>query len=117
MSKKGKTSLPSKYVKCVGFTYSVDQSDFATVEVMGETCTDTKQIRINSHNSNLETLQDTFIHECLHALLESILPATNDIEKADDKEEYIIQLLTPRLREWITDNPEWIKWIWKKKNY
>lgn len=117
MSKKGRILLPNSSVKCKGFSYSIEPSKFSTVEVMGETCTDTKQIRINSHNNSLETLQDTVLHECLHALLEDIMESIDSIEKVDDKEEQLIRLLTPRLRSFICDNPEWIKWIWKKKNY
>jgi hypothetical protein len=115
MAKKGRISLPSSTVRANGFDYEIVQSSYKS-ENHGETCRDNKQIFF-SPQDKLEILQDTFIHENLHALLEDILESIDSIEKTDEKEEQLVRLLTPRLRAWICDNREWVKWLWKKKSY
>lgn len=115
MSKKGVLKLPYKNVKIGPFLYKVLMSTFKS-GVHGETNTDTKQIQF-SEQTNIEVLQDTFLHECLHALCEDIIDSIDSIDKAHDKEEQLVRLLSPRLLLFIKENPKWIEWLWKKKSF
>jgi hypothetical protein len=110
--------LPSKKAKIGAFYYKVIETAFKNQFTHGETSVDNKEIIIYSWR-NSQIVKDTCVHEFLHALLDGIcisLFPDLDEDAVDKKEEALIQLLAPRLLQFIQDNPKWIKYLQQKKN-
>ena len=106
--------LPDKTIKIGNFTYKIVNSTFSGNTDHGETCTDSKEILINKNQKNLEVIQDTVLHEALHALCEDLFETIEDINGLDKKEEQFIRIFTPRLLRFIKENSQWTKWLCKQ---
>ena len=108
--------LPSKKVKIGIFSYKVLTSDYSNLPFHGETTTDNKEICISTAHSEQE-VRDTVMHEFLHAIMEdlfeSLFPELDETA-AGKKEEAFVRLLTPRMLQFIKDNPKWINYLQKK---
>lgn len=106
--------LPSKTIKIGNFIYKVIQSAFSGGDTSGETCLLRKEILINRH-SDFQTMQDTLVHEAIHAMVEDIFESIHSIEDIEKKEESFVRIFTPRLIQFTRDNPKWIKFICQSK--
>ena len=103
--------VPHKIIKIGNFTYKVLASPFSGSENAGETCVHTKEIVVYK-DANKETVQDTIMHEALHAicedLFEAILPPDSNHEKV---EESFVRLATPRILRFLQENPKWTRYL------
>jgi hypothetical protein len=81
--------------------------------VFGETDYSRRRIEIYKHDS-IELMRDTLWHEAEHALFQDLFESIDKIPKIEDKEEQFVKLSTPRLIQFVRDNPEFIEWIQSK---
>ena len=96
------------------FDWTIKYLDFES-DLHGDTCKDTKAIRVFVHGYTEQVIKDTVLHECLHVCLEDIIETTSKIEdKPDVVEEQVIRLLTPRLHELFTNNEELREYLFTK---
>lgn len=108
--------LPSKKVKIGNSNYKVLTTDYSNIPFHGETFTDNKEICIATKYAPQE-VQDTVMHEFLHAIMEDLFESLfPDLDEtmASKKEEAFTRLLTPRMLQFIQENPKWIKYLQKK---
>ena len=106
--------LPSSKIKISNFQYKIIESSFSGGDTSGETCLHKKEILINRH-SDLQTTQDTVLHEAVHALCEDIFEALGNSEDVEKREESFVRLFTPRLLQFVRDNPKWLEFLCQKK--
>ncbi len=108
-----KQKLPSQ-VKINNFDYNVTFSKYPAASAHGETCVETKNIVI-FEQTNAQTQQDTFLHECLHGLCEdlfdSILASDATKDERERAEENFIRLFTPRLLRFLQENKKWTTYL------
>jgi len=95
--------LPVDKARVGFYTYKLETYDSKVSENHGETSRDKKEILLFD-NGNEEVLKETTMHECLHALVE-------DLFGSDKKEEKFIRLFSPRLMQFLRDNPELLDWL------
>ena len=73
----------------------------------GDTDKDKRLIRVFVKDSEEQVIKDTLLHECLHVVFEDITETAFRMDaKADEVEEQMIRLLTPRVHSLFTDNVE-----------
>lgn len=78
---------------------------------MGVTFLDKKRIHIYKHESK-QALRDTILHETVHILLEDLIENLEKMEcPTEDKEEFLVRMITPKLLQLILNNPEFILWL------
>ncbi len=98
------------------FDWTIKYLDFECDD-FGETYLSTKEIHIFLRKCiNEQVLKDTLLHECMHAVLEDVVETTSKMSesKPEDVEEQIVRLVTPRLHELFTNNPELRDYIFTK---
>ena len=99
-----KVRRPSK-VRIGCFTYSITFIKCLSSDDHGTTNTESKEIMIYD-TGNEEVVKETLCHEIDHILFEDIVSTINDDDKEADKEEKIIRLHSPRMKQCFTDNPK-----------
>lgn len=81
-------------------------------DLHGDTDKDSKIIRIFTKGFNEQVIKDTLLHECLHVVFEDITESVFRMDaKAEDVEEQMVRLLTPRVHSLFTDNEELREYI------
>lgn len=105
-----KINRPGK-VRFTPFDYKVHWTKAQGASTHGETSLDKKEILMNE-GSTLESTQETLCHESCHVLLEDLIHMIRCYEgKDDDAEELFTRIFSPRLFQFLRDNPEWIKFV------
>lgn len=107
--------IPVTKLKVGFYTYNIEIHDEKISDNHGETHRDSKEILLFD-NGNEEVMRETAQHEALHALCEDIFATIKDIEKTDDQEEQFIRLFSPRLMQFLIDNPEFRDWLYDNDN-
>lgn len=79
----------------------------------GKTCLADKVIWINTRYSE-QVQRETILHELLHVALEDCPLMDNPIDKKEDMEEAVVRFISPRLFQFIMDNPKLQELIWSK---
>lgn len=90
-------------VKLGFYTYKIRFSEQST-ENHGVTDTDSKEIWINTKGTK-EMQRETLFHELLHVALEDCPALRIEEMKADDREEDIVRAISPRMMQFLCDNP------------
>lgn len=81
-------------------------------DLHGDTDKDKRVIRIFTSSSTEQVIKDTLLHECLHVVFEDITETAFKMDaKADEIEEQMVRLITPRLHSLFTDNEELREYI------
>ena len=78
-------------------------------EVLGLTDSDQRAIVINSEQAK-ESMQETFLHECLHAMVASVA-LNRDLLADDEDEERMVKRLAPALLLFLRDNPGAVEFL------
>lgn len=106
----GRIKRPDK-LRFAPFDYKLHWTKAKGASTHGETSLDKKEILMNE-GSTLESTQETLLHESLHVLLEDLVHMTRAYEGKDDEaEEQLVRILSPRLFQFLRDNPAFIKFI------
>ena len=107
--------LPKK-VRIGCFSYDLKIHEQAVNQgTHGDTCLEKKLINI-FNNGNSEVSRETLLHEILHPAFEDIVKALFPElkqEEADEREEQIIRLLSPRLMQIFRDNKKITKFLFE----
>ena len=107
------TKRRPKFIKLGNFTYKIVYKHKSSTK-LGETNLDAKRIDIYKHESK-QTLRDTLQHEIIHILVDEIFGTLEHMKcDVEDKEEFAVRMLTPRMIQYIIDNPEFIEWLQSK---
>ncbi len=84
-------------------------------ECMGITYRNLNEIHIFTAELTPETIKETLLHELLHVVLTDVIPCLTGTGKdADDAEESLIRLISPRLWSLLTSNKELREFIYGK---
>lgn len=99
--------------KLGGFEYRVifrhdSDDDF------GKTCLAEKTIWINDRYSK-QVQRETLLHELLHVALEDCPLVEFPIDKKGDMEEALVRFISPRMFQFLQDNPKLKQFIWGGK--
>lgn len=112
--KHGNTKKPTK-INFSPFDYTVHYLPAVDPINHGETSRDAKEIVIKN-KGNPQSIQETVVHECLHVLLEDLISmARAHSGGSEEAEEATIRVLSPRLLQWIQNNPELMKYLQRKE--
>lgn len=81
-------------------------------EVLGATRFEEAELHVSTGQSPT-MVKDTLMHECLHAIGYEVdaLGFQNLVHDNFNLEEHIVTVLTPRLLDFLADNPPLIKWL------
>jgi len=91
--------------------------DHKLIDEMGLTERDHAHISItNDPRIPDEMLRETLLHELLHVVLDNTLPLSAGLNNnAEDIEENLIRVVSPRLFHLFNENPELLHYIFKPK--
>lgn len=103
--------LPSHTAKIGCFNYKIEVHGQDVSDNHGDTCLEKKKINL-FFNGNKEVLKETLQHEITHVLCEDIFKTIKDIEDLSEKEEQFIRIFSPRMMQFVQDNPELSDFIW-----
>ena len=107
--------LPIYTARIGCFNYKIEVHDESVSDNHGDTCREKKKINL-FYNGNIEVLKETLHHEIMHTLAEDVFKTIKDIEDLDEKEEQFIRIYSPRMVQFMQDNPELVEFIMGEDN-
>lgn len=113
---KKKTKIRPTRIYFAPFDYSVHYSTSIGADNHGETNRDTKEMTVQVGISEPIT-KETVVHESCHVLVEDLINFVrnyNTDAKDDEVEEAFVRIFSPRLFQYIQNNPALMQYIMKK---
>lgn len=106
-----KNKRPSS-VRALYYRYDINFDKKSVTSDHGSTDTESKVINITDRD-NEEMTKEVLFHELLHVAFDDSFAFEGD--NADDEEEKIVRILSPRLMQMFRDNPELSSYLFFNK--
>lgn len=103
-----------KRIKSGPFSLTTEDDPARLKDVSGDAALFTKECKLIYDGKQAPSyLRDSVLHECLHSAYQQT-PLLDVSEEGNEREEKVVQAITPRLLDLLRDNPNLVRFLLEK---